>query len=74
MKYEPVKVWLDDVRDRMMQIYSKSNIYGVLYSIYDELGPFGTSAALLVEDFHEIIRGRHYTVGEYYLPSPALTQ
>lgn len=63
----PVKEWLTTVQQRMMMVYSKSNIYGVLNSLYSEIGAFGTAAVLIMEDFHDVIRARSFTTGEYYL-------
>src|SRR3982751_1717177 len=54
--FEPVKVWLATVQDRMMAVYQQSNIYGALNSGYQEIGSFGTSAMLLLEDYKDVIR------------------
>ena len=43
MKYTPVKLWLEDTEKRLMSVYQKSNVYGSLYSMYEELGTFGTA-------------------------------
>lgn len=69
MELEDVRVWTSEVESRMMAVFSKSNIYGVLYSIYEELGGFATGGALLLEDFQDVIRGYNLTIGEYYLGS-----
>ena len=65
MEYAPVNQWLDVVQNRIQDIYSKSNIYGCLYSAYEEIATFGTAAVFLQEDFKDVIRGRVYTIGEY---------
>ena len=62
-----VRQWLDVVQERMAAVFSGSNIYGVLHSVYEEIGVFGTSALLLVSDFKTVIRARLFTAGEYYL-------
>lgn len=62
-----VSYWLDDTQRRMENIFSKSNVYGALNSMYEEVGGFGTACALLEEDPDDIIRLRVYTCGEYYL-------
>lgn len=67
MELESVKFWLHDVRNKMMEIFSRSNFYASIHSIYSELGAFGTSAMLIEEDFDTIIRCRPFTIGEYYL-------
>jgi len=67
LNYDPVKEWLSVVQDRMLSVFSKSNIYGVLNSLYHEVGAFGTAAMILVEDYKTVIRGRNFTAGEYVL-------
>ena len=67
MRYDKVKLWLDEVQQRMYDIFSKSNIYTCLHSIYGELITFGTACMFVEEDYNYVIRGRVYTAGEYYL-------
>jgi hypothetical protein len=62
-----VSYWLDDTQRRMENVFSKSNVYGGLHSIYEEVAGFGTACALLEEDEDDIVRLRVYTCGEYYL-------
>jgi hypothetical protein len=66
-KYPPVKDWLNVVVERQMEVFSKSNIYNILWSVYEELGVFSVGAALMKEDYDDVIRGRGFTVGEYFL-------
>ena len=67
MASQPVKVWLDQVRNKMLAIFAKSNTYLSLHSIYEDLGCFGTSASILMDDYQDVIT--HYTSpnGEYCL-------
>lgn len=67
MEVDNVKLWLDVVQERMLNVFSRSNIYDVLNSVYDELSSFGTAAAIILEDPQTIIRGRNFTIGEYWL-------
>jgi len=67
MEIQTVKEWLDEVRRRMLNVFSRSNFYGTMYSTYHELGSFGVGAFLLEEDFETIIRARPFTIGEYFL-------
>jgi len=67
MTLAAVKYWLDDVQQSMLGIFQKSNIYGILNSIYAEIGTFGTACCYLEDDYNKVIRGRNYTAGEYYL-------
>lgn len=62
-----VRMWLDEVRKRMLAVFAKSNIYSVLHQAYEEIGAFGTLVIILEQDFEDVIRGTCLTVGEYYL-------
>jgi len=61
------KEWLDEVQKRMYTILDKSNLYGIFQSTYEELGAFATGCFCLLPDFEDVVRGRNYTAGEYYL-------
>ena len=65
MQYQPVKVWLNAVTDQVGDVMSRSNLYRVLHSMYEELGAFGTSAALIAEDYKNVIHLHPFTIGEY---------
>ncbi len=62
-----VREWLDEVSRRMLSIMNKSNIYKTFQNCYDELVEFGTGCFLILEDFDDVIRGRSFTCGEYFL-------
>jgi hypothetical protein len=62
-----VRPWLDEVQKRMVQVFNQSNIYSAFYNAYEELGQFGTSCFIILEDFDSVIRCRSFTAGEYYL-------
>jgi len=73
MEYGPVRSWLDQVQNRMMTVFSRSNIYNVLPVVYEELGVFGTGAMVVLEDDEDIIRAYPLTAGEYMIAnSPRL--
>jgi hypothetical protein len=59
--------WLDGIQITMQTVFAKSNVYGVLNSMYEEVGGFGTACALLEKDPVDVIRMRCYTAGEYFL-------
>lgn len=59
--------WLDEVTNRMYDVFAKSNLYKVFQNTYDELVTFGTGCFLILEDFDDVVRGRSFTIGEYYL-------
>jgi Bacteriophage head to tail connecting protein len=65
MKNSDVKVWLDQSTRVMLDIFQKSNTYRVLHAMYKELGAFGTAAAIVTEDFDNVIHLTPLTAGEY---------
>lgn len=65
MKFAPVKVWLNQVTQLMLQVFQRSNTYRVLHSMYEELGAFGTAASLVAPDFDNVIHHHPLTIGEY---------
>lgn len=62
-----VKEWLADVERRMRQVFSASNFYNSLHTLYEELGLFGTAAMVILEDYDNVIRCETLTAGEYCL-------
>jgi len=69
--YQPVKVWLDEVSQLMHKVFQTSNTYRVLHQMYEELGAFGTSAAVVLPDFNNVIHLYPLTCGEYCLAADA---
>ena len=70
-EYAPVKQYLDECKIRMHSVFGKSNVYECLHTVYEELCTFGTASMFLVEDFNDVIRGRTFTIGEYFLGTGA---
>jgi len=66
-KYEPVKVWLDDVETRMREAFQSSNIYRAFHKGYADLGQFGQSCGLLVEDDENHIRMMQQIHGRFWI-------
>ena len=64
-KLAPVKIWLADVTRLMLAVFAKSNTYRALHSTYEELGLFGTSAKVVMDDFTNVIHHQSLTTGEY---------
>ena len=62
-----VNLWLDEVRERMQAVFSRSNIYRALQQVYGEMGVFGTSCMIVLPDFDSVIRAYNVAVGEYCL-------
>lgn len=66
-----VKVWLDETTQLMLQVFSKSNTYRSLHQMYEELGAFGTAAAVILPDFENVIQHYTLTAGEYCIATDA---
>lgn len=64
---QTVKIWLEELEDKVRSIFVKSNIYQSYKSIYEELFVFATTAALIIRDYEDVVRLRTFTVGEYFL-------
>lgn len=64
-RFTPVKLWLDDVTERMQVIFQKSNTYRTLHGIYEELGAFGTAGSIVLPDPRTAIHHYPVTIGEY---------
>lgn len=64
--YGPTKLWLAEVERRMMLVFSQSNFYTSLATLYHDLGVFGSASALLYEDDVDIIRCFNPCLGEFY--------
>jgi hypothetical protein len=67
MEVAEVKQWLFQTEKRMTEIFSRSNLYNCLQTVYEEMGVFGTAAMLLQEDHEDVIRCYPFTAGEYGL-------
>lgn len=60
-----VKAWLADVTRIMQMVFSKSNTYRALHSMYEELGAFGTGSSIVLADFDSVIHHYPLTTGEF---------
>lgn len=69
MDYGPVKEWLSDVQRRMLNVFARSNTYLILHGIYEELGAFGTSSAIMLDDYDSVIHHYQAPVGEFAIAS-----
>ena len=63
--FQPVKLWLDAVQKRMLDLFQRTNTYQFLHTAYLELGLYGTAATFLDDDFQNVIHGYPLTCGEY---------
>lgn len=62
-----VRVWLDEVRDRMLSVIARSNTYNQFPLVYEDLATFGTAAVAVEEDDETTIRCTHFPIGEYWV-------
>jgi hypothetical protein len=67
MESPAVKAWLHDSAALLRAIFSASNTYRALHTIYEELGLFGTGASIVLPDFDNVLHHYPLTVGEYAL-------
>ena len=62
-----VRRWLAQVEMIERSILHKSNFYNAIYTVYTELGAFGTAPLYRQPSFDDVIRFRPFTVGEYVI-------
>lgn len=72
MEYGAVKAWLHDTAGLIRSIFSSSNTYNSLHTLYEELGLFGTAATFVLPNFDNVIHHHTLTVGEYALATDGL--
>lgn len=65
--YAPVKTYLSAVEQRMREVYQTSNVYNCFHTGYGDLGQFGQSCGLLVEDDRQIVRMIQLVHGRFWL-------
>lgn len=64
-KFAPVKEWLYKTTERMLTLFSLSNLYNVLPIVYGDMGVFGTAAMAILEDGRDLFRAEAYPIGSY---------
>lgn len=62
-----VKQWLYAVEMRMREVFSRSNLYRVLPTVYRDLGVYGTAVMLELEDEDDIIRFEQLEIGSFWI-------
>ncbi|KAG0094211.1 putative portal protein [Podila epicladia] len=65
MRSAPVKRWLHQVTQKILDIFQRSNTYLVLHMLYEELAVFGTAASVMMDDHQAVIRHYPLTAGEF---------
>lgn len=64
-EYGTVKRWLDEVTSRLLMIFNRSNLYNVLPIVYGDMGVFGSSAMIALEDDEDVMRFAAFPLGSY---------
>lgn len=64
-EHRPVKAWLYQVTQRMLTLFSLSNLYNVLPIVYGDMAVFGIGAMAVLEDSPELFRCQQFPVGSY---------
>ena len=62
-----IKQWLSDVTTTMQMVFSRSNLYESLHSLYYELGVFGTGCIVVEPSPEKVVQFHLLTIGEYYI-------
>lgn len=65
--FTPVKTYLAAVEQRMREVFAGSNIYNAFHVGYGDLGQFGQSVGLLVEDEQSNIRMQQLLHGRFWI-------
>jgi hypothetical protein len=64
---DAASLWLAEVERRMMRVFSESNFYTSMGTVYFDLVVFGTACNIIYEDYHDVIRCYTPCLGEYFL-------
>ena len=65
--FAPVKEYLSQVERRMREVFQGSNIYNAFHTGYGDLGLFGQSMGILVEDDAKVVRMQQLLTGRYWI-------
>lgn len=65
--FAPVKEYLALVEQRKRELFQSSNLYTAFHTGYGDLGQFGQSAGLLLEDDNEVIRMQQCVHGRFWI-------
>lgn len=62
----PVNIWLAECERRMMRVFSESNFYNAMATVYLDLVVFGSAATIIYEDYDNVIHCYNPSIGEFY--------
>lgn len=66
-EFAPVKEYLSSVEQRMREVFQASNLYTSFHTGYGDLGLFGQSAGILVDDDDHFIRMQQLLTGRFWI-------
>lgn len=70
-EFGPVKEWLHLVTQRMLTIFSQTNLYNALPVHYGCKGLFATAATAILDDESDLFRCYSYPIGSYAIANDA---
>ena len=62
-----VMKWTDEVKDRISNVLSQSNLYNCLHGVYGEIAAFGIGALFIEDSWDKVINVNLLTAGQYYV-------
>ena len=65
--YGPVREWLYFVQRNMEWLFSNTNLYKILPSVYESLAVFGPAVVSMLKDTESILRFVEFPIGSYLL-------
>lgn len=66
-EYAPVRIYLAECERILREVFQRSNVYPEFHRGYGDLGLFGQSVGLLVEDDETAIRLQHIPHGRFWI-------
>lgn len=66
-EYGPVKEYLNEVERSMRDVFASSNIYTAFHIGYGDMGQFGQSCGILVEDRDDVVRMQQLLHGRFWI-------
>lgn len=66
-KKHHIQIFLKKLEKQVNLILDKSNAYEALPLLYEESIAFGASAAMMADDFEDVIRLHTFTAGQFYI-------
>ncbi len=70
-KKKDVKIWLEEIERIVGETLLRSNFYQTAHTTFGELGLYGTSAHMILEDEKDGIRCQPWPIGSYYIAGDA---